>query len=52
MFDRDENDEMELDDLRNVLNNLPEEIKPDEIEECLNFYDLENKGKLSLTSTA
>jgi hypothetical protein len=41
---------MELDDLRFVLNNLPD-TNQEEIEDCLRFYDIENRGKLKLTRT-
>jgi len=41
---------MELDDLRFVLNNLSD-TNEEEIEDCLRFYDTENKGKLKLTRT-
>jgi Ca2+-binding EF-hand superfamily protein len=50
VFDRDENNDMELDDLRFVLNNLPD-TNQEEIEDCLRFYDIENRGKLKLTRT-
>ena len=50
VFDRDENNDMELDDLRFVLNNLSD-TNEEEIEDCLRFYDTENKGKLKLMRT-
>jgi hypothetical protein len=40
---------MELEDLRFVLNNVPG-FKPEDIEECLKFYDTEKNGKLSWNS--
>ena len=40
---------MELDDLRFVLKNVPG-LKMEEIEGCLQFYDVEKTGKLSYKS--
>ena len=49
IFDRNENNEIEMDELRFVLSSLSI-MNPEELEECLEFYNLENNGKLNLES--
>jgi len=51
IFDRDEDNKIEIDELRFVLSSLSL-MNSDELEECLEFYNLENNGKLSLESNS
>lgn len=49
VFDKDPEGYICLDELRFVLSHI-NETNPEEIEECLQFYDTENSGKLNFTS--
>ena len=48
VFDKDANDEIQIEELRFVLKSCL--VDSEEIEECLAFYDIEKNGKLSFKS--
>ena len=49
VFDKDPDGYIYIDEIRYILSHL-NETNSEEIEECLQFYDAENKGKIDFTS--
>ncbi len=49
-FDKDDKGFIDLNELSFILENLPDaNTNQDEIEECIQFFDLRNTGKINFT---